>query len=129
MRIPFYKYPEQSHWEELVQRPAYPGSSLEKTVKKILINVKEKGDNAVRQYTKKFDGIHLKQLRVSEKELREAENLVSAELKMAIQQAKSNIEQFHLSQQEEIKITEPLPGIHCWRRSADAGGAGINCRL
>ncbi len=119
------KYPDRNEWQELVKRPVFENASLEKVVKKILEKVKTKGDKAVRKYTKEFDGVKLKTLSVSEKEIKAAENLLSQELKDAIQQAKSNIEKFHRSQIEEIKVVETLPGINCWRRSVGIEKVGI----
>ena len=92
MMIKVIKQPSKEDWQEIVKRPVFENSSLEKTVKKILDKVKDKGDKAVRKYTKDFDGVKLKRLAVSEKEIKTAENLLSQELKDAIQQAKSNIE-------------------------------------
>ena len=57
--------------------------------------------------------------------LKTAENLLSQELKDAIQQAKSNIEKFHRSQIEELKVIETMPGINCWRRSVGIEKVGI----
>ena len=64
-----YKYPGKEIWNELIQRPAADRSALEKSVRKILEKVKEKGDKALRKYTKEFDGVKLKKLQVSEKEI------------------------------------------------------------
>ena len=112
MMIKVIKQPSKEDWQEIVKRPVFENSSLEKTVKKILDKVKDKGDKAVRKYTKEFDGVKLKKLIVSEKEIKSAENLLSQELKDAIQQARSNIEKFHRSQIEEIKVVETMPGIN-----------------
>ena len=119
------KYPDKKDWQEIIKRPVFENASLEKTVKKILEKVKTKGDKAVRKYTKDFDGVKLKKLPVSEKEIKAAENLLSQELKEAIKQAKSNIEKFHSSQSEEIKVIETMPGINCWRRSVGIEKVGI----
>src|SRR6188472_3966032 len=94
------KYPDKKDWQEIVKRPVFENKSLEKVVKKILDKVKDKGDKAVRKYTKEFDGVKLKKLTISEKEIKAAKNLLSQELKDAIQQARSNIEKFHRSQIE-----------------------------
>jgi len=123
--IKVIKYPDRKEWQELIKRPVFENASLEKTVKKILDKVKDKGDKAIRKYTKEFDGVKLKKLTVSEKEIKAAENLLSQELKDAIQQAKLNIEKFHLSQIEEIKVIETMPGINCWRRSVSIEKVGI----
>jgi len=119
------KYPDKKDWQEIIKRPVFENASLEKTVKKILEKVKTKGDKAVRKYTKDFDGVKLKKLPVSEKEIKAAENLLSQELKEAIKQAKSNIEKFHSSQSEEIKVIKTMPGINCWRRSVGIEKVGI----
>ena len=119
------RYPDRKDWKEMTKRPAFENATLEKTVKKILEKVKDKGDKAVRKYTKEFDEVKLKKLAVSEKEIKSSENLLSQELKDAIQQAKSNIEKFHGSQLEEIKVIETMPGINCWRRPVGIEKVGI----
>ena len=116
-----YQYPDKNKWNEIVQRPVIDNTLLEKSVKKILKKVKEKGDKALRKYSKEFDGINLKKFLVNEKELDEAPALLSNELKQAIQQAKQNIETFHKAQKEEsdsyrIKKIETMPGVICWRK-------------
>ena len=119
------KYPDRKNWQEIVKRPVLENASLEKTVKKIVEKVRTKGDKAIRKYTKVFDGVKLKKLAVSEKEIKTAENLLSQELKDAIQQAKSNIETFHRSQSEESKVIQIREGINCWRRSVGIEKVGI----
>ena len=123
--IKVIKYPDRKDWQEIVKRPVFENVSLEKAVKKILEKVKAKGDKAVRKNTKEFDGVKLKKLTASEKEINAAENLLSQELKSAIQQAKANIEKFHQSQIEETKVIETMPGINCWRRSVGIENVGI----
>ena len=123
--IKVIKYPDRKDWQEIVKRPVFENVSLEKAVTKILEKVKTKGDRAVRKYTKEFDGVKLKKLTASEKEIKLAENLLSQELKSAIQQAKANIEKFHQSQIEETKVIETMPGINCWRRSVGIENVGI----
>ena len=71
--IKIIKYPDKKDWQELIKRPVFENNSLEKTVKKILAKVKTKADKAVRKFTKEFDGVKLKKLSVSEKEIKAAE--------------------------------------------------------
>jgi len=123
--IKVIKHPNKEDWQEIIKRPVFENVSLEKIVKNILEKVRDKGDKAVRKYTKDFDGVKLKKLTVSEKEIKAAESLLSQELKDSIQQAKSNIEKFHLSQIEEIKVIETMPGINCWRKSIGIEKVGI----
>jgi histidinol dehydrogenase len=117
MMINITKYPDKKDRREIIKRPAFENALLEDSVKKILEKVKGKGDKAIFKYTKRFDKVKLKDLQVSEKEIRTAVCFFPEKLRSALQQAKSNIEKFHRSQIEEIKITETMPGIRCWRRS------------
>lgn len=125
MMINVIRYPVTKDWQEISKRPVLETESLEKVVKKILEKVKTKGDKAIRKYTKEFDGVKLKTLQVSDKEIKAAGKLLPDELKEAIQQAKTNIQKFHQSQVDEIKIIETMPGINCWRRSVGIQKIGI----
>ena len=120
-----YRNPDKKIWKKIIQRPVADNTSLEKVVKKILLNVKEKGEKAIRKYTKKFDGVKLKGFIVSEKEIAAAEPLLSDELKQAIQQAKKNIETFHTAQKEYVKRIETMPGVVCWRQSLAIEKVGL----
>ncbi|MEO5948120.1 MAG: histidinol dehydrogenase [Chitinophagaceae bacterium] len=120
-----YKYPDKKEWVEIIERPVADYSSLEKKVKKIMLNVKEKGDIAVFKYCKAFDGVKLKTLSVSQKEIEAAIKSVPLELQSAIVQAKKNIELFHNSQKEEVKKIETMPGVTCWRQSKGIEKIGL----
>ena len=120
-----YNYPSPDQWEELVKRPVTDNSALEKPVRRILRKVKENGDRAVRKFTSEFDGVKLKKLQVTEKEIKTAAALLPDELKAAIRLAKENIERFHQSQREAITVTETMPGIRCWRQSLPIEKAGL----
>ena len=120
-----YKYPDKKDWAEIIRRPVIDNSMLRKTVKKILKKVRLNGDKAVRKFSKEFDGVKLKQLAVTEKEINAAQITVSDELKQAIQQAKSNIETFHASQKETIKKIETMPGVICWRQLVGIEKVGL----
>ncbi len=120
-----YKYPDTIEWSKLTKRPAIETAELEKKVRKILKKVKENGDKAVRKYAKEFDGIRLKNFLVTEKEIAAATNAVSDELKKAIQQAKKNIETFHIAQKETVNKIEIMPGVLCWRKSIGIEKVGL----
>ncbi len=121
----WYKYPDRTEWEEIIKRPVADYSSLEKKVKKIMLKVKAKGDEAVLKFAKKFDCFKLKEIEVDQQEITESLQLVPEELKLAIQQAKKNIELFHNSQKEEIKRIETTPGVICWRESRGIEKVGL----
>jgi histidinol dehydrogenase len=125
MEMKVYKYPEKKEWKQLLRRPAHDTSHLITKVEKILKRVKSKGDKEVIKYTKRFDGVSLDQLAVSEKEMNEAAALVSDDLKQAIYQAKKNIELFHAAQIDAPRIIETMPGVECWRKMVAIEKVGL----
>jgi len=120
-----YKNLDKKDWKEILRRPVMDNASLEKAVSKILKSVKEKGDKAVKKYSKEFDGVSLRKLQVSDKEIIDAEKLLSEELKQAIQQAAANIRLFHEKQINPVEIIETMPGVQCWRKSIGIEKVGL----
>jgi histidinol dehydrogenase len=98
---------------------------IEERVAPILRQVRERGDAAVREFTLQFDKVQLQELRVSADEMVEAEASVSAELKAAIQLAKSNIETFHRAQLMQPDPVTTQPGVVCWRKSVGIEKVGL----
>ncbi len=119
------KYPAKSEWAKIIERPHLDVSQLNATVAAVLNDVKERGDEAVKEYEQKFDHAQLSTLRVSEDEMQEAEQLVDEELKAAIVLAHQNIRAFHEAQQfHEIRI-ETQPGVECWQKSVAIERVGL----
>ncbi len=121
----YSKNPDKSEWTELLKRPVFNSNSLEEKVLPILKLVKEKGDEALRKFTLEFDKVNIASFLVSDKEISNAEKLVSEELKKAIDTARINIEKFHLLQREDIKKVETTPGVICWRKSVPITKVGL----
>jgi len=119
------KYPVKESWDEILSRPTFDNKQLLKQVGKILQDVRQKGDTAVKKYTKKFDGIALRKMQVDAKEIKKAEALISFELKQAIDQAYANILLFHNTQKETVKEVETMPGVLCWRKSIPLERVGL----
>jgi histidinol dehydrogenase len=119
------RYPKEEIWKEILQRPALNVSGLYDNVQAILDRVREDGDKALFEYEKMFDKIELQTLAVSEKELAEAAQSVSEELKTAIQTAAKNIEKFHSAQKQEFKKIETTPGVTCWQKAVPITSVGL----
>ncbi len=117
--------PSATDWNSILKRPAFETGLLEQTVSAILEDVKLNGDDAIKKYAAKFDGVTLMELRVSALEIAEAELLVSADLKTAITIAKNNIEKFHLSQVQAVEKIETTQGVFCWRKSVGIQKVGL----
>lgn len=119
------KYPERSDWQRLLERPYIDVSKLNGTVADILDDVRKNGDDAVKRYEAKFDGVSLSSLAVTEEELDSAVNEVSGELKSAIELAHSNIEKFHMSQRMTVHKVETAPGVCCWQKGVAIQKIGL----
>ena len=119
------RFPQRSEWAKIVERPHLDVSQLNDTVASVLADVKKRGDDAVKGYELKFDHVDLPTLAVSEEEMNEAEALVSADLKAAIQVAHYNIKTFHESQQFKGKKIETQPGVVCWQKSVAIQKVGL----
>lgn len=120
-----YKYPTASEWASLMARPTFDNATLFDTVRTVLNDVKEKGDEAVKAYELKFDKVELSSLAVTEQEIQEAEAIVSQELKDAILLAKGNIQKFHSAQAQELPKVETMPGVTCWQKAKAIEKVGL----
>ena len=123
MRI--IKYPKREQWAEIIERPRLDLSQLNATVASVLADVKQRGDEAVKEYEAKFDKVALTSLAVTEQEMDEAESLISNDLKDAIILAHHNIKVFHISQRfvgQKIKTQE---GVTCWQKSVAIEKVGL----
>jgi histidinol dehydrogenase len=125
MQMNTYINPARNEWKQLLARPAMDTAALEKTVRKILKAVREKGDKAVKKYCREFDKVSLRKLQVSEKEIKDAEKLLDKELKQAIQQAAANIRYFHEKQLIPVEVVETMPGVYCWRKNIGIEKVGL----
>jgi len=120
-----HEYPEKKTWKALLSRPSLDDSSLEASVSNILREVKQNGDEAVKRFATMFDKVTIKNFAVTPQEINEAAAQVSDELKQAIEQAKSNIEKFHVAQLKPEEPIETMPGVMCWRKSVAIEKVGL----
>jgi len=120
-----YKYPLREQWAELLARPVFDSSELFGIVEKVLSDVQKNGDKAVRNYTAKFDKITLESFEVTSDEMVEAENLVSKQLKQAIEMARRNIWKFHVEQQQDLPEIQTSPGVLCWQKAVAIDKVGL----
>lgn len=93
--------------ESLLKRSPNQYTEYESTVTEIVNTVREKGDEAIFAYTKKFDGadINSSNIVVSKEEIEEAYTLVPKELVEVIRKALVNIEKYHAKQKQNSWFT------------------------
>ena len=119
------RYPQRAQWKGIVARPQLDVSQLNATVASVLADVRQRGDDAVREYEEKFDHVRLQTLKVSEEEIEQAESMVSADLTAAIRLAHYNIKKFHEAQRFSGEKIETGPGIVCWQKSVAIEKVGL----
>ena len=90
--------------------PMADDEAIDATVAKILLAVKEKGDEAVLAFTKQFDRLNassISELEIPRKDLEEAYKSLSAEQKSALDVAAQRVRTYHEKQKMEA-------GCHSW---------------
>ncbi len=120
-----YKNPTRDQWTDIVERPRLDLDKLNATVEAVLTDVRQRGDEAVREYERKFDHADLDSLAVTETEMDEAEKLVSDELRDAIILAHHNIKVFHISQRFVGQKVKTQEGVTCWQKSVAIERVGL----
>jgi histidinol dehydrogenase len=119
------KYPSREEWTELLKRPSYDSTLLFDKVQKVLDEVRNRGDKALKEFTKQFDNVTLDSLEVTREEIAEAEKLVSVNLKQAIEMASRNIWKFHSEQQQDLPEIQTSPGVYCWQKAIAIEKVGL----
>lgn len=101
--------------EDLCKRNVDSNHQIRSTVTEIINEVKLHGDNALKGYAEKFDGISLKKLFLEIDEIRAIAAGASEEAKQALKLAYNNIRKFHLGQVGKDEKIETSKGVFCWR--------------
>ena len=111
--------------ETLLRRPSAGNDSVSEAVEAIINDVRMRGDAALFDYARRFDGSDLDSLFVSPSEIEASESLVSPALKAALINARDNIEAFHKAEMPEGESLETAPGVRCWRRIVPVPRVGL----
>lgn len=119
------RFPARNEWPALMQRAAVVDDGAKSIVAGIIAQVRQQGDEALRGYAKRFDGVELTQLAVTPEEFAQAALEVGDELKESITLAKQNIEKFHAAQRMEDITVETVPGVTCTQRAVAIPSVGL----
>ena len=101
------------------ERTAEDNRQLRNTVSDIIDNVCQNGDDALREYSEKFDGFVREGFQVSREEIEEAYSQMDPQDLADLKEAKGNIEAFakaQLASMSEVKDFSPKPGIFLGHR-------------
>ena len=111
---------------DALARPAMADSAkLRATVADILEQVVARGDEAVLEFTRRFDSPELTSLKLSIEKRDELAARVTPEVQDAIQTAFANVKQFHEAQYpQDIRLTT-TPGVVCEQRFTALEAVGL----
>ena len=102
-----------------------PAADVADVVSEIIETVREKGDAALYEYSRKFDHADLQSLQVSEEEMQEALAAMSPEFLAILQQAAANIRKFHEKQVRNSFVINDTEGIVMGQKVIPIETAGL----
>lgn len=111
--------------ENLKKRAGEADQKIVNIVSTIIRNVKENGDDAVREYTVRFDGSVPKKTVITKEELQSYLDMVDDDFKSAVIKAKDNIYDFHLRQAQQSWMTTKENGVIMGQRVRGLHRVGI----
>ena len=111
--------------DEYKRNERHISAEIFQTVSKILQDVKENGDDAIRKYEREFDKAEISELRLSEDEISDALREVSSEYSSMLQRAAENIRDFHVHQLPKGFTYSPQEGVILGQRIIPIKRAGI----
>ena len=107
----------------LLPRPSVDEVGPTEAVRSILAEVELRGDEAVREFTSRFDGVDLAELRVPSEEIQSALDSLAPELRLALEVARDRIADHHRSQLYAA-VDHGSDGVHIRSYRTPVGRAG-----
>lgn len=95
----------------ITKRDQAESEDIRKAVEAILADIEQRGDAAVREYTKRFDGVDLDSFLVSPEEIDDAVDIVGPDFMAILEEAGANIRAYHERQVEQTWIDTFRPGV------------------
>ncbi|MBQ5927777.1 MAG: histidinol dehydrogenase, partial [Oscillibacter sp.] len=108
--IPIYEFDKISP-EQILNRDIQAEEDVSRAVDEVISAVRERGDEALKEYTKRFDGVELDTLQVTEGEIASAWEQVEEDFRVTLQMAADNIRRFHENQVHQDFVLTDQPGI------------------
>jgi histidinol dehydrogenase len=111
--IDIRKNKENDLYRRLVSRNHMESGEVLQVVSQVVEDIRKNGDQALFDYTRKFDGVELRpeSIKVTPEEIAEAYSRVDSELIEVIRRAKRNIEAFHARQKENSWFSTEKDGV------------------
>ena len=95
----------------ITKRDQAESEDIRKAVEAILADIEQRGDAAVREYTRRFDGVDLDSFLVSPEEIDTAVDIVGPDFMAILEEAAANSRAYHERQVEQTWIDTFRPGV------------------
>lgn len=130
MKIAFYNWNElkDAQKERLLRRSQADLGPVMEQVRPIIEDVKKRGDEALKDYARKFDKADLDSIAVDEAEFERAEAALDEDLKAAIQYCVRNVKKFHEEQMARVEkpwMVEVEPGVYAGEQVSAIPSVGL----
>lgn len=125
MKKYYFKQLDDTSIETLCKRKAIRFDDVLRVVESVLREVKMRGDEAVREFTEKFDNVSLSSFAVTEKEIEQAAKRIPQDIQSAFRKAARNIEKFHKSQLSKRKKAQTMAGVNCFAEARPVEKVGL----
>ncbi len=116
---------DQDQITGLCMRNVDGNNSVKAAVEGIITAVKLNGDEALRSFAEKFDGIKLDKLYIGKEEIESLASGVGETEKQALNFAYENIKKFHETQLVKEEKVETTKGVFCWREQRAIEKVGL----
>lgn len=117
---------DEARRDAVLRRPAQrDAAGLLDRARRIVEDVRARGDEALREYTEKLDGVRLESFAVTPAEFAAAETVLTAEQRAALERAIGTVTRFHELQSLAPLRLETAPGVVCERISVPLDAVGL----
>lgn len=111
---------------QALRRPVQQdAAAIHERVREIISDVRARGDSALLEFTRRFDGVALTSIEVSTAEFAAAETALDSEQRQAIDRAIANVRRFHEAQLGAPLRVETAPGVVCERQFRPIDAVGL----
>lgn len=128
MQLPILQWPALSAAQrhDALLRPALADSeALNAKVREIIADVRHRGDAALLEYTRRFDGAVLQSLEVSAAEFAASQTALTTQQRLALGRAIDNVRRFHEAQLADPISMQVSPGVTCERQYRAIEAVGL----
>lgn len=124
--IPIVPYAERtSRLSAIFDRRASFGEEIESRVRRIISEVRQEGDSALRSFTERFDGVKVEAVRVSPDACEQAWRALDGDLRRIITEAAAKIRRFHERQRRSSWFIDEPDGVILGQRVLPLDRVGL----